>query len=587
MNKLHLSQSKTSPPKPGHLTLQPITIGSLDTYANPCDVHRDLHMYLDYMQSREVKRMHRTNELPKADAKRLAKLLSEPEALENVNEYGGSTWLDFIDQLALLLGLVGYDTEGKYMGYTSSEPSFPDNYVIVHKRKYQEFLSLPPEDQEKRILNILIERKLKYDRSNEFLAHGVLGVLDPFTSWGAATGIMPMLDFPSARRFLLEILRGCESGVWYGTASLVTYLKRNHPYFLIPKDLPADRWGKTAARYGNFYETAKPNGYADKPIPDDARDGFERVEGRYVERFLEGIPLVMRYVEVAYNPQPYQGPYPQMNRLQAFRVTPRFLHAMHEEFALPRVTVQPNFEVIIESEIYPARLLSILRPLTEPVSEDAGGIQASVTILALKKERVAAALVQDPNLEVVGLLRKLTERDLPQNVAVELQEWGGHADLFTLYTGYGLLEGDGRLTEVEPFISERVSDNLSLVHSPDKLLAELEEAGLAPLWVEHSPEALAPLPDEARTVFVRSSQAGPGQKTRLEAAQVLRTALIKLRFPAEDVFEAFRGTLLELRCPIEANLAERTITYAGRYQPCVDEAIRSLEGQYPIQVVEG
>ena len=45
------------------------------------------------------------------------------EVLEQIEADGGSPWLDFIDRLALLLGLVTYNTEGEYMGSSSAEPS--------------------------------------------------------------------------------------------------------------------------------------------------------------------------------------------------------------------------------------------------------------------------------------------------------------------------------------------------------------------------------------------------------------------------------------------------------------------------------
>jgi hypothetical protein len=260
---------------------------------------------------------------------------------------------------------------------------------------------------------------------------------------------------------------------------------------------------------------------------------------------------------------------------------------MEDEFASPRVTVQPNFEIVVEAEIYPARLLSILQPLTEPISENAGGITASVTILSLKKERVAAALVQNPNLDVLHLLQELSGKRLPQNVTAEVQEWGGHAELFTLYAGFGLLEElDSFAQAAEEVTVEQVSTGLRLVRDPRQVLSILEEEGLAPLWVEHAQERLSALPPEARTVVVCREAAGSSLEESREVP-VLRTALIKLHFPAEGVFEAFRSALLDRRCPIEADPIERTITYAGQYQACVDEAIQALENQYQIRILEG
>ena len=33
-------------------------------------------------------------------------------------------WLDFVDDIALELGFVEYDTKGEYAGYTSANPPF-------------------------------------------------------------------------------------------------------------------------------------------------------------------------------------------------------------------------------------------------------------------------------------------------------------------------------------------------------------------------------------------------------------------------------------------------------------------------------
>ena len=50
-------------------------------------------------------------------------------------------------------------------------------------------------------------------------------------------------------------------------------------------------------------------GVRDRHIHESDPDGFERVEGRYVERFLESIPLVLRYVDVAYERKPSNAPF--------------------------------------------------------------------------------------------------------------------------------------------------------------------------------------------------------------------------------------------------------------------------------------
>ena len=73
-------------------------------------------------------------------------------------------------------------------------------------------------------------------------------------------------------------------------ASLVEYLKKNHRYFLIPKKPQfKNDYVRKNGRYQNFRESERPWG-KEIEINESAPDAFDRVEGRYVERFLEGIP---------------------------------------------------------------------------------------------------------------------------------------------------------------------------------------------------------------------------------------------------------------------------------------------------------
>lgn len=53
-----------------------IDVDKLDVPVRSADLRRDLHVFVDYVRDREVKRGHRDNLLGKADAKRLAKLLA-------------------------------------------------------------------------------------------------------------------------------------------------------------------------------------------------------------------------------------------------------------------------------------------------------------------------------------------------------------------------------------------------------------------------------------------------------------------------------------------------------------------------------
>ena len=83
------------------MNLESIDVAPLDVVTAVPDLRRDLHVFVDYVRTREVKRSHRGNALSKADAKRLAKLLSDPDAVREVDEEGFSAWIDFVDEVAL------------------------------------------------------------------------------------------------------------------------------------------------------------------------------------------------------------------------------------------------------------------------------------------------------------------------------------------------------------------------------------------------------------------------------------------------------------------------------------------------------
>lgn len=563
------------------LPLARIETNNLEIVANDRDLLQDVAIFLEYVHTHSIKRMVRTNQLPKGDLLRIARLLGDPELERAVKETGGAQWIDLINALVRNMGLTSYNTKGEYIGYSSASPSFYDNFVLVNEKAYRNFLALAPIDQEKRLLNALVNRisDENYHQENEFFQTGVLGALDPFSPFGAATGVMPTLDIAAIRRFLLDLLTGCEAGVWYSTASLVAYLKANHPYFLIPETLKPDRWGKVPERYSTFHDG--PNRWSNKHVPSDAPDAFERIEGRYVERFLEGIPLELRFVEVAYSQQPYEGLYPQMGHLQAFRINERFLRLMQGQIAPPRVSVLPNFDVIVESEIYPAGLMNQLDRLAERASTSNNGRHMAVITLQLKKERIAAELVRNPDLDVSAVLREWSKRDLPANVAVELQAWSGHAEQFILYQGFGLLESADPLPEADPFTVEPIKPGLRLIRQPQRLFETLKAAAWAPLAVEHG-NTFTPLPEKASTCFPhQSAQSLPSGPQPL---QIGRSTLVSLHFPSEQSFEDIRKALAEARCPIQVDIQARVIRFAQHHQPIFLSVLAQLSDRYQVDI---
>ncbi len=563
------------------LSLTPITPTGLDIFANDRDLLRDIFTYIDYVGERSVKRMTRTNDLPRADSVRIAKLLGDPELVQVVQEHGGAAWINFIDDLAYDMDLVDYDHQGEYRGYSSSEPQYSDNYITVKEAEFLKFLTLTPAGQEKQILETLVKfQSAGQPAQNELENYRVLGGLDSMRTYYTH---LEKVKFPAVRHFLLKLLENCAPGTWYTTESLIAYLKANHPFFLLPKDLPQkDRWGKPTTRYSGFHEGTD-YWQSNASILEEAPDAFERVEGRYVERFLEHIPLVMRFVDVAYDPNSEDKLHPSLGKLKAFCINERFIRLMQGENTNPKVTVQPNFDVIVESDFYPAKVIHQIGALGDLVSNPNNGHGVYVGIFQLKKAAVAAQHARLPDLDVITLLKNISGRELPPNVQIELEEWAGHAEQFVLYEGFALLESVEAQPEAEKYISERITPNLSLIGKTEGLFSRLEVSGLAPIRVWHPNDGFTLVAESASSLFPKEPALSNAPKAA-RPVKVNRVVTVSYQFPDEESFEVIKKTLAGLRCPFQADANNRTISIQQKEQARFDEALQKLADDFVFEI---
>lgn len=569
------------------LPFVPLDPDGLTVYANPGDLRRDLHLFVRYVKEHDIKRTVRDNDIPLSHHKRLTQAMSVSEsnpAKQRRTYYDTKpyTWVHFIDDLAFRMGFIHYLRGGEYH----------DNYMNIKADPYREFLLLTMPEQERRLLDSLIEDYSAH--RNEFYADSMLGRLNHFPDRNAGTGMTQSLNYATVRGFLLGLLEECEPGIWYSTASLIAYLKRYHPFFLLPETAPEPPPNRYAAtlprgyreRYPNLYQP-KPIGRYDNfyesnsqqtPIPDDAPDAFERVEGRYLERFLEDIPLTLGYVEVAYDSARSSSPRLSQGTLTAFRVTERFLHAMRGDLPDPRMIVQPNFEIYIESGYYPAHLLSRLAPLTDIIRED------TTTILKLNKQKVATQLAENDGLDIVALLTNFSGRPLPQNVMIELQEWSSYADAFTLYEGFGLIECTDDLPEADTFTTQQIGNSQRLVREPGILLKQLREADIIVLSIHHPDDALLLLPAKANTVLPREAPPMPIPKKSRQPVTLTREALIALYFPDEMLLNTFCNALRDAGCAFETVQEQRKLIIATRDQAYIKQVIKQLSADYKFRL---
>jgi len=80
-------------------------------------------------------------------------------------------------------------------------------------------------------------------------------------------------------------------------------------------------------------------------------------------------------------------------------------------------------------------------------------------------------MVAHENLDVIKLLKHMSGKNLPQNVVTELEEWAGQSDRFTLYDGFGLLEGNVKLAMIDSFTVEHIAPNLRIVKKQNQLFS--------------------------------------------------------------------------------------------------------------------
>lgn len=506
------------------------------TVPNPPDLRRDIHRFVDYVRTREIKRSYRGNDLSQADKKRLTSLLSSPDP----------SWLKFIDRITLKLDFVSYDTEGVYVGYSSQEPVFQDNHVKFQQKEYDQFLELTTNKQEFTLREILSGGRQQ--GHSEFFSPSVLGRLDQFYSFGCATGIIPTIDFVPIRRFLLKILAECPSDLWLSTESLIAYIKEAHPFFLIPdKYLPEKR-------YQNFREG---------PI---SSDSFERVEGRYIERFLEGVPLELKYVDLAYEDQERDLRTLSLGRLKAFRVNPLLRQALKGELLEPKVTVTRDFEVHIQSNIYPASSLNQLLTFCEEVQQDVS------IILKLTKQKVAAAYAANDQLDIVGVLQSLAHHPLPDNVTSELLTWKRHGEKFILFSGFSLLEAESLPPSLKVYEAEPINARCAMVRHPEVLFNHLEQLEKIPIRVKHWDQAFAVLP--------LGFKKKPEPKTKITLQREYKVQLV---CPNETFFIYLSSVLRVAKSPVDFEPKQRILSFYKKDEPDVMKAIKGLSSQYEVK----
>lgn len=501
----------------GPAVLHVSQLDGLRVQAATVDVRRDIFVLIRYIQEKSLTRTVRGNGIPQSAARRLAKLLS---FANEANRFDDEYWPDCVCDLARLMGLVSYDIKGILAGYSSTEPSFPDNQVRVNSQALRTYLAGSPLEKESALLHIMLE-----STPNEFFHSAALFPGSRlFSHWGSRLGPASRMKLPAIRRGLLKFLAELEAGPIYEFRSVVDLLQKKYPHLILdPATREQDRkstelhreWQSECRRprkgpappsppvvlediYSNF------RGDGGVQYTSETPDVFQLVEGRFLEGFLKGALYLLGCVELVWG-----SPTATPERLHAFRLTPRFFQLMSQDpdFGRARVTVLPTMEVLVEALSYPETLLSQLDPYAVLLQE-----ASPIYRLRLERRKVVESAARDPQARPTALLDGLVHQPLPDIVRTELDHWTGQGDKLVIYDGYSLIEmveGEGVPECVREFRLESCADGFTLVHQPERAFQALELDLLVPVRVLHGEDQFSACPGRLGSPAVSEPPALP------------------------------------------------------------------------------
>ena len=474
------------------------------------NVRRDLMLFIDYVKQRGLKRAHRDNSIPKMDIKRLFKILKVPEVLKDT-ELEEGTWSHFICNLARDLGLLNYDVVGVYAGYTSYSESYPDNHIKLNNANIKHYIESPSSAKEKAILNALIK-----NNGNEFHYGAKLGSRLRFDTRGSRVNAASKMNLPHIRTQLLKICATHEVDKPILMKDFVKKIHDEYPHLILDEALSKrefkerelaqkkrieTRWlGKGERKeekliwnlYDSFYESGRgPETSSLVEISGAEKDSFERVEGRYLSYFLEGIPQLAQLVHLEYT-EDYDSeirPWP-FDFLKSFTITKK-LQSLYGESSFDldhvKVTITPDYKIFLEATLYPDRELGMLEPFADIISSE-----QYVTILALNQHKTIDFQAKNPKHPTVSQVLTELSENMPKNIAKELEQWSASADKFIVYDNIGLLEFDPTCKTKADALEQLASNTIdsgnkafTLVKYPKEVFNILEGSLNFPQMVKH------------------------------------------------------------------------------------------------------
>ena len=557
-----------------NIKLENIDIKGLDVVSCAYNLRKDIITFVDFCNENYPKRGHRDNNISKTDIRKMAKVFGNKDVINSVKEHGKSDYIEFIDELAYKLDFVEYDTKGEYLGYYSSEPSYPDNHIEVNDSKFEEYIDSSLYQQDKKLLEAIIGTYNNVD--NEFHKMEYHSRLDEFNSWNCRN-LMQNIKFDVARRQMLDILSQLPTGEWYSTQSLIKYLKQEYPLFLIPKEIQWDRWTSNKSRYGGIEEVKIEdvnNFRSGIQIDEKDADAFERVEGRWIERFLEYIPLIMGFVDVAYDKDFSTEIYPVFNKLKAFKVNHRLKNYYQKDYPV-KATLQPNFDLIIEASVYLASIAREFIEACDTVTEEPH------LVLRLNKKKILKYHANNEYADIISNLEEILSNPIPANVLIELKEWMSQTEKFVLYSGYDLYENSVSYDKFE--VEHSIDNKFSLINDGSKLYDNLLISGKVPVLINHKDDKFILAPKKTKTIFAKIGKTVKTLRTK-EKVNIAVDSYIVYAVDNKNFYKELLLKCMEKKLLEYYDNDKFTLTFNKKFEKRVSEIIKQLKTNYIVSI---
>ena len=567
------------------------------------NLRRDIYLFVDFVRREGLRQTHRGNQIPKGPAAKLAGILSWPDEAAAVKKDGHGLWSNKVSWLARTLGLVNFKAEGVYAGYSSASESFPENDIEVDQKHLVAWLARDPMHKERAILDALVRTT-----ENEFFHHSTLWDGAPFGSSGCAIGPASRMNLPAVRNGLLAILADLPAGVWLPVSGLVELVRRQAPTLILhpglrePLPEPWTPYGERKQKkpapkledlYSNFREGTVRDRWGEKhQLGEATPDVFSRVEGRYIQFFLEEIPWLCGFVDLALPPERRakpDDPCPPLESIRPFRLTPRLRQLVRGDPGISpvRVTVLPNFDVVVEAPSYPDRELDALAPFCVRIKED-----GPTHLLRLDRKTVVSLAASRKNPpRILETIERLTHAPPPANVAAEIQDWLGHADKLVVYEDCALIElrgpdglGAAVRSELRALVADECSPAFVLARKPERALSVLEQRARAPLAVTHRADGFASCPGPLGAGAAAPRTEPPAERPKPKKRVRLTVAdLVGYRCDDPDLLATLHASLKQ---SVACRLVEQEglLVVPAADLPKVRAALKRLEDRFDVEL---